>query len=314
MRVRNRTDGKASLRAINDLGVRDFYTAVNKSASLDSSLESLLSAVEGGAAKILRQHLDFRSFVRPRAFTPEERAILDTFVAMQAVRGMRVRRSLEVLADYTIKLLNQDKLTDEDVHGTDFLPHPNEHLSMFGSLAERAEEILKSRPVTFIHLDKPLLIIGDEPVLVENDDDDSGQARNPRPNTSTREFVHFEGRVGLADAEMIMLAISPSVVLVYGPADSLQMPMQLELTGEDAESFADEHNKHIIETAVDWVAASPDHAAFASMNMPPPHPILAVHDYGSSAAARVNSTPARRPVRRVRPDDALGLVSGEESR
>ncbi|WP_150116989.1 DUF4238 domain-containing protein [Arthrobacter sp. ERGS1:01] len=138
LRVRNRTDGKVSLRAISDLGVRDYYTAVSKNAILDSRLESMLSAVEGGAAKIFRQHLDFRTFMRPRAFTPEERATLDSFVGMQAVRGMRVRRSIEVLADYTVKLLNADKITEEDIHETDFVPHPNEHLAMFGKLSEGA--------------------------------------------------------------------------------------------------------------------------------------------------------------------------------
>jgi hypothetical protein len=99
-------------------------------------------------------------FARARAFTPEERAILDAFVAMQAVRGMRTRRSYEVLTDYTVKLLNHDKVSEADLWHVDFVPHPNEHLEMFGTLAERAEVTLKQRSATMVKLDKPLLIMG----------------------------------------------------------------------------------------------------------------------------------------------------------
>lgn len=73
LRVRSRADGRGSVRSINDLGVRDFYTAVTQDGVLDSSLESLLSAVETGAAEIIRRHLEFRAFVHPRSFTSEER-------------------------------------------------------------------------------------------------------------------------------------------------------------------------------------------------------------------------------------------------
>ncbi|WP_150116990.1 hypothetical protein [Arthrobacter sp. ERGS1:01] len=130
-------------------------------------------------------------------------------------------------------------------------------------------------------------------------------------NKSDGEFVLFEGGIGFSNAETILLAISPSVVLAYGPSGSADMPIEIELTGEDAESFAEEHNELIIAQAIDWVAASPDHVEFTSMDMPAPSPLLTVRDYGSSAAARVNSTPARRPMRRVRPDDVLEQVLSE---
>ena len=307
LRVRNRADSKESVRSISDLAVRDFYTAVTKSAVLDSSLESLLSAVEGGTAEILRQHLDFRAFARPRAFTSEERATLDAFVAMQAVRGMRTRRSIEVITDYTVKLLNQDKIAEEDIQNTDFIPHPNDHLKMFGNLAEHAELVLKSRTAAMIRLDKPLLIIGDEPVLIANDQDETGRQPRARPNMTSGEFVPLGSGGGFANAEVIMLPVAPSAALIYGPPDFDRIPAELQLTGAEAESFASEHNELIIESAIDWVAASPDHPAFISMKMPPPRPLLTAHDYGSPAAARVNSKPARRPIRRLRPDDVLDI-------
>lgn len=305
LRVRNRRDGKASTRSIGDLAVRDFYTAVTDSSGLDSSLESLLSTVEGGTADILRQHLDFGAFVKPRPFTLEERATLDAFVAMQAVRGMRIRRSIEVIADYTVKLLNQDKISEEDIRNRDFVPHPNEHLKMFGNLAQRAEETLKGRSTSLIHLDKPLLIIGDEPVLIEAEQDESAKRGESKPELTSQDFVRLEGGRGFANAEIIMLPVAPAVLLVYGPRGRRNLPAEVHLAGAEALSFAEELNRLMASCAIDWIAARPDHPSFDSLKVLPPQPLLTVRDYGSSAAARVNSTPARRPIRRLRHDDIL---------
>ncbi|WP_328591587.1 DUF4238 domain-containing protein [Arthrobacter terricola] len=309
LRVRNRRDGKASTRSINDLAVRDFYTAVTDSSGLDSSLESLLSTVEAGTAEILRQHLDFRAFVKPRAFTLEERATLDAFVAMQAVRGMRIRRSIEVIADYSVKLLNPDRITEEDIRDVDFVPHPNDHLKMFGNLAERAEETLKTRSTSLIHLDKPLLIIGDEPVLVESERDESVKRGASKPGTAPEDLVRLEGGRGFANAEVIMLPVTPAVLLAYWPPGRRNLPAEVHLIGEETQSFGEELNLLMTGSAIDWVAARPDHPSFDSLELPPPQPLLTVHDYGSSAAARVNSTPARRPIRRLRHDDILEVES-----
>lgn len=308
LRVRNRRDGKASTRSISDLAVRDFYTAVTDSSGLDSSLESLLSIVEGGTAEILRQHLDFRAFVKPRAFTLEERATLDAFVAMQAVRGMRIRRSIEVIGDYTFKLFNQDKMTEEDIRDIDFAPHPNDHLKMFGNLAEQAEGTLKSRSTTLIHLDKPLLIIGDEPVLIEAE---SVKRSESKPDMKSEDLVRLGGGRGLANAEAIMLPVTPAVLLLYGPPGRRNLPAEVHFTNAEAQSFAEELNMLMTNSAIDWVAAHPDHPSFDSLKILPPQPLLTVQDYGSSAAARVNSTPARRPIRRLRHDDVLKVAESE---
>lgn len=311
LRVRNRRDGKASTRTITDLAVRDFYTAVTNGSELDSSLESLLSVIEGGAAEIIRQHLDLRAFANARAFTPEERATLDLFVAMQTVRGMRVRRSLEVIADYTVKLLNQDKITENDVQNTAFVPHPNEHLKMIGNLAERAEETLKSRATSLIRLDKPLLIIGDEPVLIDHERDDSAMRGRPDPESISEDLVHLAGERGFATADIIMLPLAPSVLLAYGPPNREHLPVEIRFTGVEAQSFAKEINLLTIGSAIEWVAAHPDHSEFDSIRMTPPQPLLAVHDYGSSAARHVNSTPAHRPIRRLRHSDVSEIGTAE---
>lgn len=310
LHVRSRADGKASLRSVGDLAVRDFYTGVTATSVLDARLEALLSEVEGAAAAILRQHLDCRAFARPRAFTPQERAVLDAFVGMQAVRGMRTRRSIEILTDYAVKLLNQDKISVEDVQNTDFVPHPNEHLKMFGDLAERAEVELRHRPAALVRLDHPLLIVGDEPVLPIRAQEPGGGT----PKTASDEFVVLEGGREFAHAGAILLPVAPSFALMYGSHDGPGMPAEIALAGAEAKSFADEHNQLMVASAVEWVAASPENLAFDSMTMPTPGPLLAIHDYGSPAAERVNTTPARRPIRRLRPDDVLYVTDASISR
>lgn len=303
LRVRNRSDGNASTRKINGLAVRDFYTAVTTGSELDSSLESIFSVLEGGAAEILRRHLDARAFARARPFTAEERATIDAFVATQAVRGARVRRSLELVADYTIKLLNQDRVTDDDILHTSFVPHPNEHLKMIEVLAERAEEALKARSTCLIHIDEPLLIIGDEPVLLDHDDPLSESARDSP--TIDGDLALIGGGRGFANAEALMLPLSPSALLVYGPPGEPALPPEIRLTSVDARSFAAEVNRLTINSAIEWIAAHPEHSEFDSLIITPPQPLLIVHDYGSPVAAHMNSTPARRPIRRLRRTDLL---------
>lgn len=312
LRVRNRAGGVASLRSISDLGVRDFYTAVNNDANLDSSLESLLSVVEGGAAEVLRRHLDFRTFAVPRSFTPEERAILDNLVAAQSIRGMRLRRQIEVLTDYSVKLLHQGVLSEEDQRTLDFVPHPNEHLSMFGNLADHVESALKERPLSLVRLHRSLLITGDEPVVIANSQLATAPAPPEISRTKSEDLVAFERTLGgLLNAEAILLAVSPSDLLLYGRPGAGEWRPGRTISGDDAVSFAHEHNSLVLASAIDWVAANPEHPTFGSMRMPAPGSVLKVHDYGSVAASRVNATPAGRPIRRLRPDDTFRIDKPE---
>lgn len=303
LQVRNRADGQVSMRSISDLAVRDFYTVVTNDGEFDSSLESVLSIVEDRAARILRQHLDHRAFMRPRTFTAEERYFLDDFVAIQAVRGMRTRRVIEVIADYSVKLLNQDRISDDDIQNIDFIPHPNEHLKMFGPLWDRVVEVLRRRSALIIHLDRPLLIIGDEPVIADRGENVSSVRDDAEHNWVSQDLILFEGGIGLANAETILIPVSASAILMYGPTGDYNLPAILEIKGEEASSFAEELNARVVETAIDWIAAHPDHTDFASLKIPSRRPVMHVHDRGSLAAKQVNSTPAHRPIRRLRPED-----------
>lgn len=292
------------MRSIGDLAVRDFYTSVTTDATFDSRLESMFSAVEGAAARLLGQHLNLRSFARPRSFTLEERAFLDTFVSLQAVRGMRLRRSIEVLSDFSVKFLNEDKLSSSEIAELDFVPHPNEHLRIFGNIAERIESNLKRRSTALVWLDRPLLIIGDEPVVLVHDDEDLPEQPAADPN-----YVVFgEGR-GFANAEVVLLPLTPFVVLMYTNTDLVDMASEYRLTNKDADEFADLCNRKVIDGSIEWVAAHPDHEEFDAMRIPKPRPILNIRAEGSRAAEQANAIPSRRPRRRVRCEDlseALG--------
>jgi hypothetical protein len=298
LRVRQRENGKGSIRSIGDLAVRDFYTSVTTDATFDSRLESLFSTVEGAAARLLRRHLDHRSFARVRRFTPEERAYLDTFSSLQAVRGMRLRRGIEVLGDFYVKFVNDQELSDAEIAELSFVPHPNEHLQIFGGVAERIESNLKRRSTSLVWLDSPLLVIGDEPVVLVHDD----QRLPSQPEPDPRYVAFGEGR-GFANAEAILLPLGPSVALMYGAPDLVTLIPEIQLSGDDAQDFADLCNRLVIEGAMDWVAAHPDHDGFNAMTMPASRPIFNVIAHASRAAEQVNNTPARRPRRRIRPED-----------
>lgn len=292
-----------SLRAIEDLAIRDFYTAVS-SDGLDSGLESLFSVVEGDVARILKHHLDARGFVRARPFSPEERATLDAFVALQQVRGMRTRRLIEMMTDYTVKILNQDKLTAADARDLEFVPHPNDHLKMLGPIADRLEGALKLRALAIVRLDQPLLVTGDEPVVVVSPPADEGQ--DPRPAADTALLGRVGG--GWAGAEATLMSLSPSAALVYGSAGSWAMPFEWRLNADDAHEFATAYNEHVMTASVDWVAASPRHPSFMSTPMPPAAGILRVNDWGSDAADHINAALAKRPIRRVRAADIADVI------
>lgn len=261
-------------------------------------------------ATILRERIDARAFVKQRAFTTQERFVIDTFVSMQYVRGMRVRRSMEIITDYGMKLVNQGRLSPEDIETLDIVPHPNDHLRMFGRLTEQAFEYLASRPLVVAHLDQPLLFIGDEPVVMSADRplpsfDPEGVPNVTGPGIDPRNIVHLQGNrgAGFAMADEILLAVSPTTVLVFGPIGQSWDATSVRISGNDAASTAEEHNSLVLDASVVWVAAHPDHPTFASMRMPEAKPIVRVSDGASAPGRRANSTTHRRPINRLRASD-----------
>jgi hypothetical protein len=291
------------------MAVRDFYTAVSDVRVLDASFESLLSEIEGAAAEVLHSHLDATAFARPRPLSDSERFKIDTFVSMQYVRGMRVRRGLEIMTDYGMKLVNQDKLSVTDIDELDIVPHSNDHLRMMAPLSEHAFEELATRSLTIVTIDRPLLITGDEPVALLHEGqrpkvNPDGYAKVSGPGIDPRDIVQFHSpRGGFAEANEIALAVSTTAILVYGPKDDVWVGPPQRLSGREAASAAREHNATVIDGAIDWVAAHPEHVWFKTMKMPPPTPIMTIIDGCSQMARRANSSKDRRPINRLRADD-----------
>lgn len=309
LRVRDRTTGVTTLRGICDMAVRDFYTAVTDARALDASLETLFSEIEGAAAEVLHTHLDATAFSRPRPLNDEERFKIDTFVSMQYVRGMRIRRGLEILTDYGMKLVNQDKLSATDIDELDIVPHSNDHLRMIAGLSEHTFDELAVRPLTVITIDRPLLITGDEPVVLLHEGprlkvNQNGYANVSGPDIDPRDVVQFYAPSGgFALANEIGLAVSPTTVLVFGPKHNAWEGPPQRINGREATAVAKEHNAAVIDGAIDWVAAHPDHGWFNSMKMPPPAPIITIIDGGSQMARRANGSKDRKPINRLRADD-----------
>ncbi|MDQ1569550.1 MAG: hypothetical protein QOF79_224, partial [Actinomycetota bacterium] len=105
------------------------------------------------------------------------------------------------------------------------------------------------------------------------------------------------------EANEIAIAVSPTALIVYGPRTERRDGPTQRIEGVAAVAAAKEHNGLIVDGAIDWVAAHPDHARFATMKMPAPVPIVTILDGGSQMARRANGTTDRRPINRLRPED-----------
>ena len=268
LRVRDRTSGAESKRNIKDLAIKDFYTFINGDGNLDSSIEQLLSVVEDRAAAILVTHLDGDD--NARAFTVQEREWIDAFVAFQSFRGQRQRRVIELITDYSEKLFKQHVLTDEDLRSIEFVPHQNDHMAMMPAIVSKIEGNLNERPVAIIELEHSGLVTCDEPVLLEG---------------------------GFARAEAIFVPLSPRQSLVYGTRGGSWAAHHFPLTGGEAQDFAGDILALSLRNSLDWIAAHPDHVAFASMTMPPAEPLLRITDGESVMSQQLREPGRRRPIR-----------------
>jgi hypothetical protein len=312
IQIRDRSTGVTTTRAIRDLAVTDFYTFVNVNGELDSSFETILNAVEGAAAEVIRSHLDLAAFARSRGLRDDERTRLDTYTAAQAVRGMRIRRQLELVTDYGVKLMNQGQLSADDVDELRFVPHQNEHIRLFGDLSDGVFLRLADRAATIVHLDKPLFLIGDEPVVLGQYDDASWAAPLRAPlavggGGSTDEYVHLSARtggLGFEACEGVIFPLSPRSALVYGPRGSRMgvPPEVVRAAGVDALETAEEVNTLLLANAVEWVGAHPEHETFVEMAFPPATPMIHIADGGSVISGQANADDRRRPHRLWRDD------------
>lgn len=159
--VKQKQDLKEGVRNIRDVGITDFYTFLATDGQLDSSMEELLSVVEGQAARVL-EHLN-NPYSVSTTLTPEQFEHLATFVAFQMARSPRRRREYELMADWYGKTMAAGQLasniTEDELRTLEFVPHQNEHISTIGPMANTLTDLLMDRPFCLITIDRPLFLI-----------------------------------------------------------------------------------------------------------------------------------------------------------
>ncbi len=304
LRVRDRFTGKLRLAAVGDLAVKDFYTFVDLNMSRNSAMEVWLSEVEAEFARVIRPLVSTQAFGHPQPPTGVDRFALDTFVAVQAVRGMRTRRAMELIADYSLKLVNQDTLDDVEIRELELVPHQNEHIQFIQQASEKLAEHLSTRPVAVVRLDASLLVISDEPVVLAPREgtaigDLRRRLRIHGERVAPADIVQISSGLGVGfhDADEVILPLSPRHALVYGTTHSQQRDLTWDICGHEALRIARDANRLQARTAIGWVAAHPDGPHLAQIPWPPPVPVATIYDDRSAPAQVVNARPHARPHR-----------------
>jgi hypothetical protein len=305
IRVRDRFTGKLRLVSIGDLAVKNFYTFLDLDMLPNGAMEVWLSEVEAEFARVIRPYIASSAFGQPPVLTGIDRFALDTFVAVQSLRGMRTRRAMELVADYSVKLVNQDKFGAAEIRETEIVPHQNEHIEYIQRGSEQVADHLSQRPVAVVQFDQALLAISDEPVVLT--------PRDGTPKGDLRRRIQVAGRrmapadlvqissgrgVGFYDAEEVILPLGPRHALLYAEVQPpTQRPAILTIHGHEGVRIARELNRLQAQNAFGWVAAHPDGPHLAQIPWPRPAPAATVYDDGSRPAAVVNSRPHARPHR-----------------
>ncbi len=156
-------------------------------------------------------------------------------------------------------------------------------------------------------IDRPGLVICDEPVCLEPADD--GRALAAKDSSSTRPGLdrHRKGRphtpadvieirgagVGLANASELALPLGPAVGLVYDSAGSAEPRQHMRLSGEEADYFERAVTRICAQQAVEWIAASPDNLSLGSIDVVAARPFFTINDGGSLMAKTVSGKPRR---------------------
>lgn len=302
---------------IKDLAWTDFYTFIDKAGKKDSSMESLLGMVEGDAAEVINRLLSPVFFKEERT----DQLRLAQLAAFQLCRTMRFRKQTELQAEWFVKTMAQGQMPPERLEGLSVVPHQNTSIQML-TLGAELTPMLLTRPVAVLRLDAKRLLIGDEPVVV-NDPQDGGhhehcfmsdeeirekqriRARKDRkkrgPGTQGR-IIHFRSTAakGVGVALEVFMPIAPDVVLAWGPLLGEPKPQPIihaQLNEAESIELANSLNEVVCSQSLDWVVSRTDDAAFAETTIPEPGPLVVLcgPDY---ATASINQTPKRlRPTR-----------------
>lgn len=329
VRIYRRIEQRHGLENITNLAVRDFYTVINEDGTKSSALESLMGHIETNAKTYLDQMLN--PFTRPAPLGVDAIVALAQFATFQSTRTTRRRRELELHAEWFAKTMAAGHVADDELRRLKVVPHQNETATMAAQSARELMPYFMCRPLAVMILNRPLLYMGDEPVvlnapngafhlpdcaLTEAEIEERvqrqlrkiKQRKRGRANVRGR-TVHFSSTMptGHGVADEILLAISPRAALLWGPLTEVPQggPVNWVTLG-DSEStrFAEMANDAMCAQALDWIITRADDQAFGSRHFPPPGPLMRVCDGTNAAAAAVNEPPDRfRPHRLWTPQD-----------
>ncbi len=320
VQVYSRVDKKLGLRNVRDLAIRDFYTFVDIHDQQNSLLESVLGRVESVVAVVLKNIQS--AFIKDADIDADDLATLALFTAFQVVRTPRHRKESELHADWYAKTMMRGQVSEEELTKLTVVPHQNELVSRLGSMADELAPYLLARPLTLINLDRPRLLVSDEPVVVNvgpgqvhhpdcflSDEDIQSRIAKERRKKKRRQrevsrIVHFWSPVprGLGTALEVVLPISPRSALVWGPLSDdgdVGVFEREKFTESESELFAQRVNDALCAQALDWIISTPDDTAFADRSFPELGPLLRVCDGTNAASAAINSTPALMRPRRL---------------
>lgn len=309
---------------IGDLAVKDFYTVVDEEGRKDSSIESLLGQVEAGARPVIDDILN--PFLTPRRLVADELAQLAQFASFQSIRTARRRREIELHTEWYAKTMARGRMSDAELQAYTVTPHQNQSIQFTTGAADRLFPLFACRPVAIVHIDRPLLLTCDEPVVLNSPAaafhvEDcfltdaqidarirrarrrARKARQPVADKDIGRVVHLTSTkpMGHGVAEEILLAISPRAALLWGPLGDHPAAFSAApewLVGADAERFAAMANSVMVDQALDWIVGAHSDKQFRHRDFPPLGPLMRVCDGSNAASIALNEAPDRfRPHR-----------------
>lgn len=340
VRVFRRIENRFDTCNIRDLAIKDFYTIIDVEGRKNSTMESLLGVVEASAKPIID---DLLSPWQTPPIRGQDIATIAQFASFQATRTTRRRREFELHTEWYVKTMAQGRVPDEELRNITVAPHQNELIELTSKSAENVMPFFACRPLALMRLDVPRLLISDEPVVLNAPvgsfhledcfltDEDIGtrmerylrktkkrkRGRHPPPGR----IVHFSSTApsGFGTADEILLAISPTAALLWGPLEDRPPARPIELvrlTGGEADRFAEMANSAVSAQALDWVVGRVADKTFNGRTFAPSGPLMRVCDGSNAAALAVNEPPMRfRPVRLWVPDqDELAAAAADPSR
>ncbi|WP_280491193.1 DUF4238 domain-containing protein [Nocardia asiatica] len=321
--AKSKHDRREGIRNIYDLAIKDFYTFLATDGQLDSTFEELLSVFEKRGAAVLKRLNN--PFTAEIALSPDEFIHLAEFVAIQIARSPRRRREHELMVDWYAKTVaagtRPGRLSEQELRTLEFTPHQNEHIDLIIPAADKLTRELMRRPVAMVTLDRPLLLIGDEMVVLNTAGDPhhspdcamtdaqftrkikrasrKKKGRPQRHEVARLAHIYTTQPRDIEAAVEIAMPISPRTVLLFGPAAEWEGHVVREqVCGPDADQLAERINDTIIEYSLDVIVGRVDAPSFRALPIPEPAPLLAVCGATGAAKDAVMTAPKRlRPKR-----------------